>query len=449
MKELWLKYRDENGEECRKAVEREKFTIGRHSENDLSIADAAISRRHLKIERFADVFVISDVGSSLGTTINGEKLIDPVALGDGDKLMLGDQFELEVEMLSDARNGAGDPEKENAGDDREANDGPTEKSSTAASATAGGVASSNASKSSIPTVVFITAPLLGVIVLLAIGGIFLATGGKRNADEQSASADDFVYSDERPMPAETSSEETLTAKQEEATPEAVLADTSAETARDQHVPPANSENSVSQTPQISREMAVIELNSAKFLRNIAQSDPRAFLSGRQQEIVKTKIDQIKNSPAVADNLRSAKTNAAQIRSLAAEKNLKPQFLLTAALARLGTNRGDVGQTARSIAEILDELSRNIGDERSDDALLVIAAFDQGAAGETLKMRNMLQGLVDKSPSSARQIRTIWFLKDNNHISEAQFDLAVRFLAIGTIAQNPSAFGVNAEAVSFE
>jgi hypothetical protein len=57
-------------------------------------------------------------------------------------------------------------------------------------------------------------------------------------------------------------------------------------------------------------------------------------------------------------------------------------------------------------------------------------------------------LVNESPSSSRQIRSIWFLKKNNHITEAEYESALRFLAIGTITQNPKDFGVNAEAIVF-
>ena len=95
-----------------------------------------------------------------------------------------------------------------------------------------------------------------------------------------------------------------------------------------------------------------------------------------------------------------------------------------------------------------KLARNVGDEFSDDSLLAIAAYEQGAAGKTLEMRNMLQGLTGSISQSSRRIRTIWFLKDNGKISETQFEFALRFLAVGTIAQNPKDFGVNAEAVKF-
>ena len=441
MTELWLKYIDEKGEEIRLPVEREKFSIGRHSENDLSIINPAISRQHAKIERFADVFVISDVGSSLGTKINGDELIEPTTLYNGDKINLGDSLEIEVEMISDnsqtntAENAGANSEK--SGD---------EDKSAGNSASASVAAISNASGgSSIPTSFFYIAPLLGIVVLLTLGGIFLATSGGKGKEESKGN--EFVYSNERKTSTEPTPEVNESIAEETPSPAQTNENTTVNTT-DTPAVSAPEENNSQPSPQISSELGKIEVNSASFLRRIAQNEPRAFLTGKQQEFVQGKINQFKNSAALADNLKSAKKNAAAIQSLASSKNLKAQFLTVAALARLGNNRGDVLQTAQSMAEILDELTRNIGDERSDDALLVIAAYEQGASGNALGLRNKLQGLVNESPSSSRQIRTIWFLKNSNHITEAEFESALRFLAIGTISQNPKEFGVNAEAVIF-
>ena len=76
----------------------------------------------------------------------------------------------------------------------------------------------------------------------------------------------------------------------------------------------------------------------------------------------------------------------------------------------------------------------------------MAAYDQGVAGDTMKLRNMLQDLATKSNDTARTIRTIWFLQKEGKITPAQFEFALHFLAAGTIAQNPKEFGVNAEAL---
>ena len=97
--------------------------------------------------------------------------------------------------------------------------------------------------------------------------------------------------------------------------------------------------------------------------------------------------------------------------------------------------------------VLGKLSTHLGTEFGEDALLVIAAYRQGEAGEFLRMRNMLQSLSNQFPDSSRAIRTIWFLEENKKITVTEFDAALTFLAIGAITQNPQAFGVNAKALA--
>lgn len=441
MTELWLNYTDEKGEKKRLPVEQEKFAVGRHSENDLSIANSAISRQHIKIERFADIFVISDVGSSLGTTLNGEELTEPAALKKGDRLKLGESFEIEIELVSDSDN-SGASADSTAG---AAGSGGEENKNAANTAPAATAAQPPVAGSSIPTSFYYIAPILGLVALLSLGGILLAiSSGKK---KEVAQNNDFVYTNDRRNSPETTPGEEINTAQSSPLPEQTNENFPVNMT-ETPIPSTPAETNSQPNPEISGELGKVEVHSISFLRRIAQSQQGAFLTGRQQEVVQVKINQFKGAAALADNLKSAKKNASQIQSLASSKNLKPQFLTTAALARLGNNRGDVLQAAQSIAEVLDELSRNIGDERADDALLVIAGYEQGAAGDTLGMRNMLQNLVNEFPGSSRQIRSIWFLKEKGKLTDAQFESAVRFLAIGTITQNPKDFGVNAEAVIF-
>jgi hypothetical protein len=180
------------------------------------------------------------------------------------------------------------------------------------------------------------------------------------------------------------------------------------------------------------------------LRKIAQNDTTAFLTSDQSKKVSDKIKQIGSSSALAENINSARKNASQIKSLATSKNLTPQFLATAALVKLGNSRGDVLQAAQSMADTLGKLQTQIGNELSDDSLLMIAAYDQGEKGDFMKLRNMLQDLANKFPESSRAIRSIWFLQKQGKISDGEFDFALRFIAIGTITQNPKDFGTNAD-----
>src|SRR5258708_5875178 len=197
MTELWLKFKDEKGEDQRVLVEGEKFTVGRHSSNDLCIPNGKLSREHIKIDRFADVFIVSECGSSNGTTINGEELKDPVAFKKGDKLNLGGGVEVGIEMVSDDPNAAppgaeiGDETSDEGG---EGGEGPAGDRASAAGAGAGAGAASSASSGSngIPTSIFYIAPILGVMILIFLGGIvYFASSGDK---PKHANDDDSSYS---------------------------------------------------------------------------------------------------------------------------------------------------------------------------------------------------------------------------------------------------------------
>lgn len=428
MTKLWLTYRNEKGAAERVLVDREKFAVGRHSENDLSFVDSVISRQHLKIERFADVFIVSDAGSSYGTTLNGAELTEPVALRHGDKLKLGGRIEIEIELISD----------EAAADEEETAGGAAAETGAASSAASSGASARPTGGASIFGSLFFIAPLFALLILTFLGGIlFVFTGNSKNETAEEKGAD-FVYSTDRRKDVPENAEKNKVSPPPEPLPAASNNDD------------LTANSSAEPVPTPSGEMDKIERHSAQFLRRIATRDPNAFLTSKQQAILKNKIDQIKTSPALADNFASARRQAAAIEMLAKAKNLTPRFLATAALARLGAERGDVLATAQNLAGTLDDLTIVFGNELSDDSLLVIAFYEQGAAGRTLAMRDMVANLTKQFPAaSSRQIRSIWFLKENGKISDAEFDRALRFLAIGTISQHPKDFGISADAVSFE
>ncbi len=72
---------------------RQAWVLGRDSHAELYIReDAAISRRHLRVEFQGEGFVVEDLGSLNGSRIN-ERTIEPgkpVPLRDGDVLAVGD-----------------------------------------------------------------------------------------------------------------------------------------------------------------------------------------------------------------------------------------------------------------------------------------------------------------------------------------------------------------------
>ena len=49
-------------------------SVGRSPENDISIDDAALSRKHAEFYRSDGAWAIKDLGTSNGTTVNGETI---------------------------------------------------------------------------------------------------------------------------------------------------------------------------------------------------------------------------------------------------------------------------------------------------------------------------------------------------------------------------------------
>lgn len=448
MMELWLKFQDENGSPQRILVKGDNFTIGRSPENTLPLKIDKLSRNHLKIERFGDLYVVSDAGSSNGTTINQTKLQKPTTLRSGDRLDLGGGLDIEVELLSDEDYGAV------SYNFAEADELENESSFAAEQAASQPAAARNAKPvaetARISKSLFIIAPILGILVLVTLGGLLYALGGKSDSEIAKSNKDDFIYTsnsddfdDDEPKNKKTKDPD------ERETPTPSPLGTPGNSPNNSTVIATPEVPETTPTPKISSDNDKIERSSAAFMRQIALNDPKAFLTTKQISILSGKVNQFKGSSALADNFRSARKSQSQIQSMAASKNLKPEFLAVAAVAKLGNQRGDVASTAQSMLETLDNLSTTFGNELAYDNLLVIAGYDQGVAGQTQAMRDMIARTTTQFPTETTQtIRTIWFLKEKGKISDAQFEFALRFLAIGTIAQNPKDFNVNSEAVVF-
>lgn len=67
-----------------------RLSIGRSPDNDLSFPeDHSLSRQHLKFERIDGGWVVCDLGSKNGTTLNGHRVREPMSLRSGDRVEAG------------------------------------------------------------------------------------------------------------------------------------------------------------------------------------------------------------------------------------------------------------------------------------------------------------------------------------------------------------------------
>lgn len=416
---LKLVYTDEYGSSRTAEVARDGFTVGRHSACDLPIADERLSRTHVRFEKRGEDFYVSDCGSSNGSELNGIELDSTERLRDGDNLILGGGVRMQVRLEAEPVIAA-----------------PAVRPAAAAAkpVTVASGEKPTASAAGIPILYLAAAPLFALIVLVFAGGLYYLFSGSSGTNVNLSQDIDDTLDDEPPVNKRKDDDvepRPSPGTDNRGTPAASPSPGSVNSA-----PPANLS-----------ETAMVEQFAAQFLRRIAQNDPKAFITSEQAKRLGPKIKQFGGNAALAANIASAKKSSAQLGALASSKNLKPQFLAVAAINKLGNTRGDVLQTAQGMAEILDKLGTQLGNELADDSLLIIAAYDQGSAGDFMKMRNMLQDLSNKFPDSSRAIRTIWFLEQNKRITAGEFDRALSFLAIGTICQNPKEFGVSSEALT--
>lgn len=71
-----------------------EVTIGRTADNDVHLPMSSLSRRHARVFRQGEDWMVVDLASSNGTRVNGRTINGPTVLEDGDTIGLGDGCEL-------------------------------------------------------------------------------------------------------------------------------------------------------------------------------------------------------------------------------------------------------------------------------------------------------------------------------------------------------------------
>lgn len=74
----------------RHLLNEEVTRIGRAVENDIVITSKRVSREHVHIRRDEWRLIVEDRNSANGTYLNGERLLSPTQLRDGDRIQVGD-----------------------------------------------------------------------------------------------------------------------------------------------------------------------------------------------------------------------------------------------------------------------------------------------------------------------------------------------------------------------
>ena len=76
----------------------EQFLIGRGADCDLRVHEEDISRHHCLIHLRGPDVTLSDLGSSNGTSVNGQRLLSQMKLKSGDEIMLGSKSRYIVDL---------------------------------------------------------------------------------------------------------------------------------------------------------------------------------------------------------------------------------------------------------------------------------------------------------------------------------------------------------------
>lgn len=78
----------------------DEITIGRDTAADLTVSDAEVSRKHARLFKQGTTYMLEDLGSTNGTYVNGQRLMGPHALRNGELIMFGENVGLVFEASS-------------------------------------------------------------------------------------------------------------------------------------------------------------------------------------------------------------------------------------------------------------------------------------------------------------------------------------------------------------
>ena len=93
-----------------------RVTIGRTRANNYPIKDPTVSQKHAVIEWRVDCWMLTDVGSSNGTDVNGKVLVEnePMRLRNGDLIRFGEAIKVRVQIEEEEKEEDEEEEEEEA-----------------------------------------------------------------------------------------------------------------------------------------------------------------------------------------------------------------------------------------------------------------------------------------------------------------------------------------------
>jgi len=210
------------------------------------------------------------------------------------------------------------------------------------------------------------------------------------------------------------------------------------------------ENSAEVIPENPTDQTAI---AVKRVMSKLSKDNAPYISESGVNDVKRKVEEYRGSSDLRERLRVVKEGCAEITAEAERINLRPALLMYAALADSEGQSGSNPITAaRRMSPRLLSLRATFGTETANSSLLLIAAypypFNPPIGSQTRTPHPLASKLVEiggrRSTVDTSEARTVWFLRDKNAVTDEAYQLVIRLLAIGVIAQNPTQYGIDAE-----
>lgn len=440
--EITLTVLEESGEKRDVSVNSKRFTIGRIPDNDLVIENSSLSRRHAVIESFDAAIQISDCGSQNGTTVNDSPVVGAVALRDGDVINLGGVCDITINIR------AASPRIRLSGNARLSSSATRAAAVPVATRTATLAAhahelsanqfqenteteSASAFPVSAPAKLWFSAPVLavaGAMLILLIAGLLIVISRRGDTESKQSAMNRNVSRRERNVDQDRIENKSASGHSNQNDDAASAVNKNAD--------------SVETSSASAAETDEIEGFALSVLSSVSKDNSPVVPQDALIEINK-KVKELRGSAQLAEALRSVKRNAPEISAQAKSKSLRPALAAYAGLAQAVAGHTDAARSAQELVPTLARLRVTFGDELANDTLLCVAALEDGPG-----LRTEIIKLAGRASESAATIRTVWYLRKERKLSDKAYDLVLRFMAVGIIAQKPGKFGVAADAVTF-
>ena len=391
-------------------VDLKRFSIGRTLENDLTIEDTSLSRRHALIENFQGHFSLSDCGSSNGTFVNGRQVTGSTELSDWDVLKFGGIGDILVRIQADSQ----------------VADQVRATNSSSGSFTPHAVSTNPQGRKSISSADYssLSKPVIAVaatVVILLVSGLVLLISHGSNS---SGTSNSLIKKQQRTI--NNDNDDVGTSNDSLSSP--TVGDSGA------------ADSGPSNSGVESVELSTVEAYASKVLTGISR-DTHPVLTEKPVAAINAQVQRYKGSSSLQEELRAMKRALPQVSALARTNGLRIPMAAYATLARIDKDggRGDPVQVAAVLCPALARMRAVFGDELANDSLLSVAALEEGVSLQSRITK--LAGRVNDSPTT---IRSIWYLHDHQVITDQTYNFVLRFMTIGVIAQDPRKFGISAE-----